>query len=79
METWGEFTNALNDVSMDEEMMGDTVPVVLPEPMEDLVWRGDSILVTMDDEITEIVATGDIVEHELQVAVLVRMIVGAAE
>jgi hypothetical protein len=79
METWGEFTNALDAVSMDEEMMGDTVPVVLPEPMEDLVWQGDSILVTMDDEITEIVATGDVIEHELQVAVLVRMNVGEAE
>ena len=79
METWGEFTNAVDAVSMDEEMMGDTVPVVLPEPMEDLVWQGDSILVTMDDEITEIVATGDVIEHELQVAVLVRMNVGEAE
>lgn len=90
MESWGEFVNALDgvtrgvsepvmDVEAEDEMMGDTVPVTLPEPVDTLLWVGESVLATVDDEVTEIVAVGEVVERELQVVVTVRLLVGVKE
>lgn len=52
METWSEFKNALCGMDEDEEM----IPAVLPEPHDTLVWVGDSVMATMDDEVTGIAA-----------------------
>ncbi len=90
METWGEFESALlgvttgvsepvMEVDADEEMKGDTVPVTLPEPVETVLWVGESVLATVDDEVTEIVAVGEVVERELQVVVTVKLLVGVKE